>query len=1019
MSFSRPISPIEQGYLASAPFLPPFAIQLLVEGAGSIDAAALRRAVALASEAGPGARLVGRGRLWIDSGKPPPVTVLPSLDFDAPALHRPFDPPAGPLSEVLLVPGEPTTIVFRATHATMDARGVLVWATDVLRALRGERPLGARSPLTDDALRRRVAPSPARLSTPLRWRTPLVGAAAHRRHHWRRATISGNQHALVARVIAAIGSATGRRSRFMVPVDLRRHERTLVATGNLALPVFLDVTPDQPWAEVHESLLRALAERRELAVSAAEGWADRLPRPVLRAGLSLAERVSRRWDRGICTAAVSHLGRIDLDAFSTDAFSAGTVYTLPVHGPFIPVSFSTIELPGHVELTMSHPVGADRAAQALMETVAAALAPTADPPASPGVRAAFPGVRAASPGVRAASPGGRAVSPGGRAAPIGPGGTWPPAGDAVGPTVLDAFTRHVRQDPDAVALTGPEGTVSYAELDRRADVVAERLRRLGVGPGDVVGLLADRTPAAIGALWGVLKAGAAYLPLEPSYPPSRLGFMLDDAGAALCLVQRPFVDRLGPRRVIVIEDLPLAGAAPPPTLPAPTDLAYVIYTSGTTGRPKGVQVEHRNLVAYADWALPRLQVDRNTRYAFFTSMAFDLGATAVFLPLLAGGSVELVPGEMTPPVLRQILEGGGVNALKLTPTYLDLINRLDVAPARFRTVVVGGEQLSAAVAARAQRLFGPGCVIVNEYGPTETTIGCVVGNFDPDRDGSDGAVPIGEPAPGTGVLLLDTDGRSTPPGAVGEIHLTGAQVARGYLGRPELDRERFVRLHDGTRAYRTGDLGRLRPDGLLEFVGRSDDQVKVRGYRIEPGEIATVLAEHPAVARAVVLPHRPAHGQIRLHAYVTTQGTVTEDALWTHLAGLLPPAVMPAKIAVLEEFPQTANGKVDTDSLRSAFPDDAVAPPGPGGSDPTATAVAGIWSQVLRTPVDATDLTADFHQLGGDSLTFLEMLDRVFREVSGTTGGDFLTAMREVTATPTLGTVCRVLRDAQSGPHNS
>ncbi|MFD0788273.1 hypothetical protein ACFQZ8_30540, partial [Micromonospora azadirachtae] len=172
----------------------------------------------------------------------------------------------------------------------------------------------------------------------------------------------------------------------MVPVDLRRHERTLLATGNLALPVFLDVTPDQPWVEVHELLLRALAERRELAFSAAEGWADRLPRPVLRAGLSAAERLSRRWDRGICTAAVSHLGRIDLDEFSTDTFSAATVYTLPVHGPFIPVSFSTVELPGHIELTMSHPTGADRAAQALMETVAAALAPTADPPAPPGGR---------------------------------------------------------------------------------------------------------------------------------------------------------------------------------------------------------------------------------------------------------------------------------------------------------------------------------------------------------------------------------------------------------------------------------------------------------------------------------------------------------------------------------------------------------------------------------------------------------------------------------------------------------
>ncbi|TDC39168.1 amino acid adenylation domain-containing protein [Micromonospora sp. 15K316] len=988
MSFSRPISPIEQGYLAGAPLLPPFAIQLLVEGVGSVDVAALRRAVAVASEACPGSRLVGRGRLWVDSGWPPPVTVLPALDLDGPALRRPFDPSTGPLSEVLLAPGAATTIVFRAAHSIMDARGALIWATDVMRALRHEHPLGARSPVTDDALRRRVAPSPARLDTRLRWRSPLVGAAAHRRHRWRRATIGGNQHALVARTIAAIGSAAGRPSRFMVPVDLRRHERSLVATGNLALPVFLDVTADQPWAEVHELLLRALAERRELAVSAAESWAGRLPRPVLRAGLSAAERVARRWNRGICTAAVSHLGRIDLDAFSTDTFTAGTVYTLPVHGPFIPVSFSTTELPGHTELTMSYSTGpgAERAAEHLLDAVTAALTPTGAPPATAGPRATAPR----------------------------PGRTPPPPEEVAGPTVVEIFAERVRQTPDAVALTGPQGAVSYAELDRRADVVAERLRRLGVGPGDVVGLLADRTPAAISALWGVLKAGAAYLPLEPSYPPGRLAFLLDDAGAALCLAQRRFADRLGGRRVVVIDDLPSVGASAPPTRPAPTDLAYVIYTSGSTGRPKGVQVEHGNLAAYAAWALPRYRVDRSTRFAFFTSMAFDLGATAVFLPLLAGGSVELVPGEMTPPVLRQILEGGGVNALKLTPTYLDLINRLDLAPARFRTVVVGGEQLSAAVAARAQRLFGPGCDIVNEYGPTEATIGCIVGSFDAERDGSAGAVPIGEPVPGTGATLLGRDGLPVPPGAVGELHLTGTQLARGYRNRPEPERARFVRLPDGTRAYRTGDLGRLRPDGLLEYLGRTDDQVKVRGYRIEPGEIAGVLAEHPAVARAVVLAHpQRANGRVRLHAYVTTQEPVTEAALRAHLAGLLPPAVMPAEIAVLERFPLTSNGKVDTDVLLAAVRDDAAAvPPLVDAPDPTAGVVAGIWSEVLGVPVDAGDPDADFHRLGGDSLTFLEMLDRVFRRFGGGSGGDVLAVMREVTADPTLGTVCRVLRDA-------
>ncbi|MFK3978800.1 non-ribosomal peptide synthetase [Micromonospora sp. NPDC050397] len=1046
MRFTRSVSPIERGYLATAPLVSPFAIQLVVEGEGRIDPARLRQAVAVASEACPGARLVKRAGLWVDSGRTPPVTVLPSLDLDSDALRRPFDPSVGPLSEVLLVDGVPpaggsaggtgtTTVLLRAAHVAMDASGTLGWAADIFRALRGEPPVGARSTLTDNGLRHRLTPSPARLSTPLRSRSPLVGVTARRRHRWRRTTVEGDRHALVARMATATVTAIGEPSRVMVPVDLRRHLSGPAAptgptsengpalsteprsTGNLSLPVFLDVAPGQPWEEVHELLLYALAQRRELAVSAAEAWATWLPRPLLRAGLSAAERVSRRWNRALCSVAVSDLGRVDPTEFSADTFTAGTVYSLPAYGPFVPVSFSTTRLPGRIELTMSYPAGvgvgagagagADRAAGALLEAVAVGL--TTRPPRPSAVARTAPVDR-------------------GRI-PDGPTRTPPPTVGRPAPTVVELFLRRVRHSPDAVALTGPAGAVSYAELNQRADVVAQRLHLLGVGPETVVGLLTDRTPEGIAGLWGILKAGAAYLPLDPSYPPKRLAFMLEDANAALCLTQLPYADRLdgwsgspGGGSVLALEDLPPAGAAVPPTLPGPTDLAYVIYTSGSTGQPKGVQVEHRNLTAYAAWATPRYRVNSRTRFALFTSLAFDLAGTALFLPLLAGGSVELVPGTPTPPALRRMLTRGDVNALKLTPTHLDLIDRLGVRATGVRTVVVGGEQLRTTVAAQAQRIFGPECVIVNEYGPTEATIGCVTGTFEAGRDDPTGAVPIGEPVPGTGVLLLDADGTPVAPGAVGEIHLTGEQLARGYLNRPELDRDRFVRLPDGERAYRTGDLARLRTDALLEYVGRVDDQVKVRGYRIEPGEIASGLEEHPAVTRAVVLADAN-----QLHAYLTSRAPVTEAELRTHLVDLLPPYLVPATILVVDGFPLTPNGKIDTVRLAQAagpgstgeaygVPGEAYGVPVELSSeapDPTLAAVAEVWSRVLRTTVHPDSPDADFHHLGGDSLTLLNMLDQIFRSVGNVSDEEFVSAMRAVIAAPTLGTVSRLLREAR------
>jgi amino acid adenylation domain-containing protein len=461
----------------------------------------------------------------------------------------------------------------------------------------------------------------------------------------------------------------------------------------------------------------------------------------------------------------------------------------------------------------------------------------------------------------------------------------------------------------------------------------------------------------------------------------------------------------------VIESLDHAGDTPVVDVQVrPDDLAYVIYTSGSTGRPKGVEVEHRSLANYAWWAAREFGIDADTRLPLIVSLSFDVAGTTIFLPLLVGGTIVLMAEDVNHASLRSLLTGSGANALSLTPSHLDLIGRLDVTPTGFRTVVVVGEQLRRSVAQRAARMFGEGCAIVNLYGPTEATIGCTVHRFDEATD-TDPSVPIGVPMDNNTVFLLDAHRRFVKPGELGEMYLGGAQLARGYRGRPDLDSERFVLLADGTRAYRTGDIARVLPSGELGFVGRTDDQVKVLGHRIEPVEIAQALETHPAVGAAVVVPvTRPGQDHTSLCAYAVTTAEVTVAELDDHVAARLPRYMVPSVTVFVADIPQTVNGKVDVRALPDPFADPGTTA-APTDRDDVATAVAAVWARVLGVPVERVDGRADFHQLGGNSLLLLSMLAAVSTEVVGSAGERrFMAELGRIIREPTLDLVAELAR---------
>jgi acyl-coenzyme A synthetase/AMP-(fatty) acid ligase len=438
----------------------------------------------------------------------------------------------------------------------------------------------------------------------------------------------------------------------------------------------------------------------------------------------------------------------------------------------------------------------------------------------------------------------------------------------------------------------------------------------------------------------------------------------------------------------------------------------VIYTSGSTGAPKGVEIEHRSLVNYVRWATREAGIDATAKMPLIASISFDLAGCAIYLPLLSGGTVLPVP-QVNAVTLREVIEDRGATAIAITPSHLELINQAGITRSDLKVIITVGELLRRSTALRAHEIFGPHCQILNQLGPTEAAIINTSHRFDPAAD-TDAGVPFGRPIDNNTVYLLDSRGRFVPPGEPGEVCIGGIQLARGYLGRPDLTRERFTRLADGTRIYRTGDIARLLPTGELTFISRTDDQVKVAGHRIEPAEIAQALEDHPDVRQAAVIPRtRPGRHDKELCGYVVATGHITPDDLKDHLARRLPRYMIPAAILTVPEIPRTTNGKIDARQLPDPFSHTYADQPLASGDDVT-TAVARIWARTLQVDPHQLDEQADFHQLGGNSLLMLTMIDEVARSVVDHGQDEFMAELVRIIREPTLGHVCDLARQART-----
>jgi amino acid adenylation domain-containing protein len=564
--------------------------------------------------------------------------------------------------------------------------------------------------------------------------------------------------------------------------------------------------------------------------------------------------------------------------------------------------------------------------------------------------------------------------------------------------------QQARQRPNAVAVRLGDREVTYRELDERANALARHLTALGVGPDVPVAVCAHRTPEMVVGVLAALKAGSAYLPLDPTYPAERLRFILEDVGAPVLLTERELLADLPPTaaHIVLLDDEYGCAVDAPIVDVQPDHLSYLIYTSGSTGRPKGIGLPHKGLVNLVTWYHRAYDLRPEDRMAHLAGASFDVGVGDIWTPLTCGASLDLPPDEESRVLPRRILawlaERRITVAFLATPLAELVLHEPLPKDLRLRHLLVAGDKLN-----RPPRAGLPFSVADN-YGPAENTIFSTWTHLTPTT------THIGRPLDNVRAYVLDRYGQPVPVGVPGEIYLGGDNLARGYVGRPDLTADRFMPDHlsgdIGGRLYRTGDLARFRPDGTIVFLGRIDHQVKIRGFRIELGEVQSALAQHPDVRDcAVILRSSTTVGDKQLVGYVVSRNghTPNTSEVRAFLRRSLPEYMLPSFVMPLDALPLTHNGKLDRRALPQ--PDDGTQPADEVPPDGfVEERLAAIWCDVLHVP--SVGCTANFFELGGHSLLVTQVLFRVYE----TFGIDL--PLRAVFEAPTIQQLGRVIETA-------
>jgi fengycin family lipopeptide synthetase B len=548
-------------------------------------------------------------------------------------------------------------------------------------------------------------------------------------------------------------------------------------------------------------------------------------------------------------------------------------------------------------------------------------------------------------------------------------------------TVTQLFESQVEKSPEAIAVVSGREEINYRELNRRANQLGHYLKALGVKPGGRVGIYLDHSLEMITGILGTLKAGAIYVPMDPTHPTSRLTFLQGNAEIEILLTQQHLTKESLPNngRTISLDSewCTIAQESDENLLVGITSdsLAYIIYTSGSTGEPKGVKIPHSALVNYIWWATKTYLQGEKLAFPLYSSLSFDLTATSIFTPLITGNTILIFPRKSEGYPIQEIVMDNRVGILKLTPSHLSLIKDNDNRKSRIKRLIVGGEALETNLARHIYDSFA-GVEIYNEYGPTEATVGCMIHKFDPDEDNRS-FVPIGRPAANVQIYILDQFLNPVSENVTGDLYISGDGLADGYLNREALNSEMFIPnpFIQGKKMYKTGDLARWLPERLIEYLGRCDNQVKYHGHRVELNEIRSVLNRHPLVRDSVVTVSQSKHGNDVMIAYYAASQPIESAQLRAFVAESIIAETIPNLFVHLKRLPLTINGKVNyqalprLDQVRQELSRSMVAP-----QTPAEKMLVQIWAEVLG--LERIGVHDNFFELGGDSILSIQVIAR-------------------------------------------
>ncbi|WP_259418057.1 non-ribosomal peptide synthetase [Bacillus toyonensis] len=576
-------------------------------------------------------------------------------------------------------------------------------------------------------------------------------------------------------------------------------------------------------------------------------------------------------------------------------------------------------------------------------------------------------------------------------------------------TIHRLFEEQVERTPNKVAVVFDKQQLTYKELNEKSNQIARILQNKGVQPDTVVGVMLERSLEMIIGIMGILKSGAAYLPIDPEYPEERIKYIVEDSGTNIILTKGIDAVRLNKEIIFLDEEYNHYSTENIKVTSNTNNLAYMIYTSGSTGMPKGTMLKQRGLVNYITWANKEYVKGEALDFALYSSFSFDLTITSIFTPLISGNKIVIYNNDGDEPVIRQIFKDNRVGIVKLTPSHLRLIRDIDNSNSSIKRLIVGGEDLKTELAREISKSFNHNVEIYNEYGPTETTIGCMIYKYSLNDD-KHISVPIGKPIDNVQIYILDDNQKILPVGVEGELYISGDGVATGYLNRPELTAEKFISnpYVPGATMYRTGDLARWLPSGNIEFIGRTDHQVKIRGYRIELGEIENQILKLDNIKETKVVARIDVENSQYLCAYVVLENkekAITVTEMRRYLSKELPNYMIPAYFTQLKELPLTTNGKIDINSLPA--PDGNVKygleyePP----RNDLEEKIVSIWEEILN--IKKIGMNTNIFDIGANSLNVMTFVSRIVAELN------FRVPFKDVFDKPTVRSFSAFLEGAK------